>query len=768
MLEQIKLDRSPRYPVVTNILCQQVNEGNYDQAVSTFEKVLQRNPASPEALVGRGTAYAFQRKLELAIADFTMAIQLDPLAGEAWKRRGQARAALGEIPEAIEDLTKALQFEPKSSDILHERGVVNFKLKDYTAAVKDLSSCVLSDRKNETAYTYLGLALSSLGEYTKAEKALLKSVQIDPKFQEGRTHLSQFYHELAQVEKASKCIQNLISIDNRFAMAYYLHGNLHYGLGDHRSAIKDLSVALSIESSDLESLYLRASSYHAVGDYVEAVKDYDTVIDLKADSMDKFVLQCLAFYQKEIALYTASRVTLEFTVFNIDDDVHPLFKEYWCKRLHPQHVSENVVRQPPLKDALKRGRLKKQDYTFTRQKEILLEAADSIGKRIQYNSPGFLPNRRQYRMAGLAAIDIAQKVSKAWQSLRAEWKSLRRSGAKGNRKNRKSEMGSVASQNRGGAGCSSQSSGSSSSYNPDDDRSLRLRFVISWHDVYSFAVKWRQISEPCDSVVWVNRLSEHKNSAFGSRTSLILGQGKVVRYFPYYQRTLDALKNIMKERAFVNNKANEVVDLTEVKMLQAIVNAECVADLYNIIGQDFWLATTCVSTAFEGKQLEGTRITVEKEDKGFDFAIRTPCTRPRWEDYGAEMTAAWETVCNHYCGEAYGSTDIRMLDNVRDSILRMTYYWYNFMPLSRGSAAVGYVVMLGLFLAANMEVNESIPKGMQVDWEAILSPYPDMFVDSMKAWICPSLKINTSWKELPDVSSAFPTTGLVVAALSTY
>jgi hypothetical protein len=36
----------------------------------------------------------------------------------------------------------------------------------------------------------------------------------------------------------------------------------------------------------------------------------------------------LPFYllQKEIALYTASKANLEFSQFNIDDDVDPLFK----------------------------------------------------------------------------------------------------------------------------------------------------------------------------------------------------------------------------------------------------------------------------------------------------------------------------------------------------------------------------------------------------------------------------------------------------------
>ena len=37
---------------------------------------------------------------------------------------------------------------------------------------------------------------------------------------------------------------------------------------------------------------------------------------------------------------------------------------------------------------------------------------------------------------------------------------------------------------------------------------------------------------------------------------------------------------------------------------------------------------------------------------------------------------------------------------------------YNFMPLARGTAVTGFIVLLGLLLAANMEFTESIPKGL--------------------------------------------------------
>ncbi|CAA3014489.1 suppressor of RPS4-RLD 1 [Olea europaea subsp. europaea] len=165
----------------------QVNDGKYSYAVEIFDKILEEDPDYPEALIGRGTAYAFQRELHSAIADFTKAIQSNPSAGEAWKRRGQARAALGESVEFnIIFLKEIFDHDDKTS-----AGIVNYKFKDFTAAVEDLSACVKVDKDNKSAYTYLGLALSSIGEYRRAEEAHMKAIQIDRNFMEAWGHLTQ-------------------------------------------------------------------------------------------------------------------------------------------------------------------------------------------------------------------------------------------------------------------------------------------------------------------------------------------------------------------------------------------------------------------------------------------------------------------------------------------------------------------------------------------------------------------------------------------------
>lgn len=86
-------------------------------------------------------------------------------------------------------------------------------------------------------------------------------------------------------------------------------------------------------------------------------------------------------------------------------------QEYWCKRQHPHYVCERVFRQPPLKESLKKGRLKKQDFVVTKHKHVLLQAADFLGQKMQYNCAGFLSNRRQ----------VIDKLLKSLNSFTSTW-----------------------------------------------------------------------------------------------------------------------------------------------------------------------------------------------------------------------------------------------------------------------------------------------------------------------------------------------------------
>jgi hypothetical protein len=73
------------------------------------------------------------------------------------------------------------------------------------------------------------------------------------------------------------------------------------------------------------------------------------------------------------------------------------------------------------------------------------------------------------------------------------------------------------------------------------------------------------------------------------------------------------------------------------------------------------------------------------------------------------------------------------------AVLRVCFYWYNFMPLTRGSAAIGHTTLMALLFAAGFEVTSQPPINSLIDWEAILTPTLEEYQLSMTAWLSPVL-----------------------------
>jgi hypothetical protein len=73
----------------------------------------------------------------------------------------------------------------------------------------------------------------------------------------------------------------------------------------------------------------------------------------------------------------------------------------------------------------------------------------------------------------------------------------------------------------------------------------------------------------------------------------------------------------------------------------------------------------------------------------YEFSIRTPGTPPRWAEFEAELSLIWGQLTDACRAPK------RDMDAIARYILHLSFYWYNFMPLSRGTAAVGYTVLVG-------------------------------------------------------------------------
>lgn len=158
--------------------------GYVDQAIADFGRALELEPTSAWALLGRGDAYTWQRKMDEAAKDYQRVLQLDPYfdvarqrlitlltttarkqyAANRWQQalstldqvlrpdlppswlaqqkealtlRGQIYAKLGELDRAVDDLSKVLRVEPTNSAVLLQRAQLYRRLLQGRLAKED-------------------------------------------------------------------------------------------------------------------------------------------------------------------------------------------------------------------------------------------------------------------------------------------------------------------------------------------------------------------------------------------------------------------------------------------------------------------------------------------------------------------------------------------------------------------------------------------------------------------------------------------------------
>ena len=82
-------------------------EGEYDEAISCFDKAIKARRKSPEAYCNRGTAYSEKGEHDKAIPDFNKAIELNPEFSEAYYNRAVVHFHKRQYDRSWEDVHKA-------------------------------------------------------------------------------------------------------------------------------------------------------------------------------------------------------------------------------------------------------------------------------------------------------------------------------------------------------------------------------------------------------------------------------------------------------------------------------------------------------------------------------------------------------------------------------------------------------------------------------------------------------------------------------------
>jgi tetratricopeptide (TPR) repeat protein len=228
---------------------QQLERGEYDAAIASYDRALARQPKDADLLFGRGLARFRKEDYPSAAHDFTCVLRERPNDANALFNRALARRRSGDAERANEDYSAYLERQPQDRDALLERGRCRLELNVNAGA----------------------LALADFNQILK-----LTPDDAEALFERGRAYLflSQWQNAIDDFDRTLKLAPA------KFLGAYFNRALAKAKLEDHRGAIADYSRHLEHYPRHVDSYVNRGHCHKHLFFYAKAVEDFEKAVAL--------------------------------------------------------------------------------------------------------------------------------------------------------------------------------------------------------------------------------------------------------------------------------------------------------------------------------------------------------------------------------------------------------------------------------------------------------------------------------------------------------
>ncbi len=182
-----------------------LRNGEVDEALSEFEKALERDPNNAEALLNISAIHAGQGKGKLAEHFVQRALAVDPNSVGALAQLAELRRDEGDIDEAIRLFAEALDIDDSHPFLFQGVGDVLQRAGRYPQAVQAFKSVLELEPDSFKARYNLGVTYSNMGQVDQAVAIYEEALELDPKNVEAsaaRNNLGAILLSLGETDRA--------------------------------------------------------------------------------------------------------------------------------------------------------------------------------------------------------------------------------------------------------------------------------------------------------------------------------------------------------------------------------------------------------------------------------------------------------------------------------------------------------------------------------------------------------------------------------------
>ena len=198
--------------------------GYYDEAAAWFQRGLESDPESAEALYGLGSVYLKQGNNAAAQEAFRRVTKLrasypDTLAN-AWNNLGLLATRDGKTDDAIPLFQQALELNPNHLVALENLGNAYRQQRRWNEAREVLQRAVAVGAEDPEANYSLGMVFAQLDDVQQASDYLQRALKLRPDYPEALNNMGVLYLRTNRPDDAVASFEQCIKVAPAFDQAY--------------------------------------------------------------------------------------------------------------------------------------------------------------------------------------------------------------------------------------------------------------------------------------------------------------------------------------------------------------------------------------------------------------------------------------------------------------------------------------------------------------------------------------------------------------------
>jgi tetratricopeptide (TPR) repeat protein len=269
--------------------------GYYEESLKCCQMILDSGQGDASIFRGQGFAFLRLKRYEKALESFEKSIEIDPNSVEALVNQGVTFLNLNRDKDTIKGLERAISIDNECVSARLSIGNAFINLERYTEALENSQKVINLNPGLINAWTIKGSALFGLDKYEEALESYQEAISLDPNSVDAWTNKGATLLHLHRYDEALGTSDQAIKIDPKGASAWMNRGSALLRLGRHAEALEEYQKAIELSPESIDAWINKGAALLSLGKHAEALEEYQKAIELSPKSIKDWINQGSAF-----------------------------------------------------------------------------------------------------------------------------------------------------------------------------------------------------------------------------------------------------------------------------------------------------------------------------------------------------------------------------------------------------------------------------------------------------------------------------------------